>query len=383
VNLLKKIRVLQLYQFSLGGSGGVENLLRNISSQFDRELFTMDLLTAGQVSDKSLRVFLKNSGVNCHELNLLKKNSGGSVLHRAFANPIRIYYAVRKFLKNSRYDTVHIHCGTSLVTAALIAATRGNCKRIILHAHMSDKANMKHKILKCLTWFWYNRVPDYYFSCSIAAGNYIFNESVVGQDNFKVLKPLVNISKFSFDMKTRKSIRGSLCLGNRFVVGMIGRICYQKNNLFALEIFKEILRHEPTAVFLIVGEGEDELAMREKVVEYNLQNAVIFYGVPDTVNEIYQAIDVFLFPSNFEGLGVVALEAQSAGLPVIASTNVPKEVECTQLIRFLSLEQPISDWVETTLRFRSFDRKDTNEAVKNAGWDIADLKRTLTEAYSI
>ncbi|MDR1481683.1 MAG: glycosyltransferase [Synergistaceae bacterium] len=380
---MKKIRVLQLFQYSLTNSG-VDTVIKGISSQFDKELFTMDLLTAGQVLNKSLRVFLKNSEVKYHELNLLKNENGkGSVLYRAFVKPIKIYRAVRRFLKNSKYDVVHIHYGTILATAALIAAAQGNRKRIILHAHISDKTSVRHEILKYLTWFWYNRVPDYYFSCSEAAANYTFNENIIMQDNFKVLKSLINISGFSFDTEIRRSIRANLCLDDRFIVGMIGRICYEKNNLFALEIFREIQRREPTAVFLIVGEGEDERAMREKVVKYNLRNAVIFYGVTDRVSELYQAIDVLLFPSNFEGLGLVAIEAQSAGLPVIASTNVPKEVECTRLIRFLSLGQPISDWAETALEFRDFDRRDTSEAVKNDGWDIASLKQILTEAYSI
>jgi glycosyltransferase involved in cell wall biosynthesis len=178
-------------------------------------------------------------------------------------------------------------------------------------------------------------------------------------------------------------IRDSLGLADSFTIGIVGRLTRQKNQFFAVDVFNDLIRKNKNSKFIIVGEGEREEGLRNKVTQLGLERDVIFYGVTDDISSLYQAFDILLFPSNYEGLGLVAIEAQSAGLPVVASDAVPQEAKCTDIMKFLPLSAPLDEWSNAVLHFHDYVRMDTSADVKSAGWNINQLGELTFELYSL
>lgn len=158
----------------------------------------------------------------------------------------------------------------------------------------------------------------------------------------------IALSRFRFDPKQREAARAELGCSDGVLIGNVGRLCYQKNQEFLLDILPAILTREPRARLLLVGEGADEEKLRSRAAALNIADRVIFYGVTGGVERLLWAMDVFAFPSRFEGLGIVAIEAQAAGLPVVCSEHIPIEALLSPETRRV----PLSDaagWAEALL----------------------------------
>ena len=213
-------------------------------------------------------------------------------------------------------------------------------------------------------------------ACSKYAGEWMFGKN----SEFKVINNAIDLSKFRFDQTVRDCIRNELGINDKFVVGHIGRFCYQKNQGFLIDIFNEITK-TADAVLLLIGSGETKSNIEERVKSLGLVDRVIFAGNKSNANEYYQAMDTFVFPSRYEGLGMVAIEAQTSGLPVICSTQVPAEVAITDLVKFCPLSASAADWAEFILGHRVSERKDTTDEIRNSGYDIATEAKKLEEFY--
>ena len=173
-----------------------------------------------------------------------------------------------------------------------------------------------------------------------------------------------SVAKSLFNNKSRNHIRQQYDISpDTFVLGNVGRLQYQKNQEFMLEVFHTLHNIEKDSKLILVGDGPDRDMLQQKVREYNLEEAVIFTGVQSNISEWLSTFDVFFFPSRFEGLSIAALEAQANGLPVITSTGVTIELNITDLVTFLNLEEPISLWVDTLLSFKENPNRQVQDLI--------------------
>jgi len=220
-------------------------------------------------------------------------------------------------------------------------------KRIV-HSHNSrpmgnfvtnflHKINKK-KITKYATNFW---------ACSMSAAKFFFNGSVINSNKFKVITNAVDVEEYKFNPETREKIREELSLGGDLVLGNAGRMTDQKNQLFLLDIFAELVKLDPASTLVIAGYGELDSELHEKASNLGIYDKVRFLGQTSNVSDLYSAMDVFALPSKYEGLPMTLVESQAAGLPSFTSREaVTDEAQITPLLQFMSLEDEPKLWAE-------------------------------------
>ena len=186
--------------------------------------------------------------------------------------------------------------------------------------------------------------------------------------------------KFQYNEEKRKEYRKKLEIENHFVVGHVGRYNDQKNHTFLIDIFHDLLKVEPEAILLLIGNGELEENIKEKIQRLGIEGQVKMLGVRNDIPYCMQAMDVFVLPSNYEGLPVVGIEAQAAGLPCIFSNQITEEVKITNNVEFLPI-QDTKPWVEQIQKEKKFERKDTIEEIKNHHYAIEQTVQKLQEFY--
>lgn len=221
------------------------------------------------------------------------------------------------------------------------------------------------------------KTANRFYACSKKAGLWMFPESIVESDKFKVIHNAVDTKKFAYNINTRQQMRKNLGVEDNFVIGHVGNFCYPKNYPFILDVVEAASKQNPKIRLLLAGTGPDFEHVQNLVKDKNLQNKVIFLGQRSDIHDIMQAMDVFLFPSRFEGLGIVLIEAQASGLPCVTSTAVPYEAAVTKSTIFLSLDDTIQKWVDTVCGFETYERVDKTDEIIAAGYDLAGEK----EAY--
>ena len=273
------------------------------------------------------------------------------------------------------YPVVHSNMNT-LSVFSLYGAKKAGVPVRILHNHSTAGKGEKKNIIKYTLRPFCNLFPTERAACSKHAGEWIFGKN----SSFKVINNAIDLSKYKFNQSIRDRIRSELGIDDKFVVGHIGRFCYAKNQEFLVDIFNEIVK-TTDAVLLLLGSGETQTEVESKVRSLGLKDKVIFAGNKLNANEYYQAMDTFVFPSRYEGLGMVAIEAQVSGLPVICSTEVPSDVAITDLVEFCPLSASASEWAELILSDRISERRDTTDKIRNAGYDILTEAKKLEEYY--
>ena len=170
-----------------------------------------------------------------------------------------------------------------------------------------------------------------------------------------IVKNAIDMDKTAFNIKKREKIRQQYNLNNYFIVGNVGRLDYQKNQLFALKVLKELVKQKQNVKMVFVGTGKDEAFLKSEAKKMNLSEKVIFAGMQNDMQAWYSSFDCFIFPSLFEGLGVAAIEAQANGMWVIAAKdNVPMDAKINDNFIFFDLKLGPKIWAEKIL---SFDNK--------------------------
>lgn len=287
--------------------------------------------------------------------------------------PAYFRYMDRFFRKHPEYKIVHSHID-AMSYLPLLAAKKAAVPVRIAHSHNTGIDRDFKYPLKQYFRFRLGSVTTHSFSCGKAAGEFLFR----GRD-FTVIPNAVDPSRFRFCDGIRRRKREELGIADRFVVGHVGRMSYQKNHEFLLSLFSELLRKSPNSLLLLVGTGEKEKELKEKVRELAIDSAVVFLGSRDDVHELYQAMDVFVLPSHFEGIPVVGVEAQFSGLPCLFSEGVPREVCFRKACRFRNLSEPLSAWVDDVLSLAS--EADRSGEIEYSPYDIRMAAPDLQTRY--
>lgn len=352
-----------------------------------QEAYVMTALQSMELSGMDIDLFTPYYCDNGSFKEFIERN-GGKVF--SFGLPFapgssrrNIIGVMSDFLKENHYDIVHIHSGSvSVLAYEAMAARRAGTERVIVHSHCSGVSeSLKHRLVKAYASLFLRRYATDFCACSVESAKWKYPDDIV-RDKTVVLKNGVDTAKFAFSPETRAEVRENYGIKNdTLVVGHVGRFTYEKNQLFLIRLFAELKSKKADSKLLLIGGGEKLEEAKALAAELGIGDDVIFAGVVENVQDYLQAFDVFVFPSLYEGLGIVSIEAQAAGLPVVASDSVPRDTELTENVRFLSLEADADEWCRAILGFEDCQRNATAEKIKARGFDIKDTANDLKKLY--
>lgn len=364
----KTIKVLRI--ISQCKAGGVETIALNYYKNLDHSKVKMDFLCY----DQCFPVFNKE----------LNKFGDKVIVAPKFSR--HLYDSIMKVkstVKEGKYDIVHIQLNT-LNVFPLIGAKLGGAKIIISanHSTANLRYETKKSILKYFLRPFAGAFATHYAACSKYAGAWCFGEKRLNNGEIEIIHNAIDLDKFEFKENIRVEVRNNEKWNNRLVIGNIGRFVLQKNHKFLIDIFEKVLAKRSNALLVLVGEGPLKEDIRKYAIKKGLQDYVQFLGVREDVYKIMQGMDLFVFPSLYEGLGNVVTEAQAAGLTVVASDEVPDEVKLTDLVHFIPLKEGSSIWADyiNSLEVPKH-RISTRLSLEQSGYDIVNATRKLENYY--
>lgn len=363
------IRILQCV--TIMNRNGLENRLMDIYRNIDRNKVQFDFMTNRQ-----------EEGQFDEEIRQL----GGRVYHLSRITPpnfIRYLSELRTFFsEHKEYKIVHSHLNT-LSTWPLHAAKKAGIPVRIAHsrnASMDRNIKMLYKMFSRL--FINNQVTDR-FACSRAAGVWLFGKKWVDDETFHVIPNAIQLDKYIFSDEKRKDMRRQIGIKDgELAVVCVARFAKQKNHPYLFKVFKEIQILRPNSRLYLVGAGELENEYHIRAKEMHIENKVVFLGSRSDVGKILTAMDVFLFPSFYEGFGTVIIEAQCSQLPLIASDTIPRETKLCDCVKFMSIKDEPIKWAEEAIRlFEGTVRKDNSKLIREKGYDIQESYKWMEEFY--
>lgn len=266
-------------------------------------------------------------------------------------------------------------------------AKRSGISRFIIHSHATRYSDRKQPAIRnailCLP-IRFMRCEK--FACSKAAGKFLYGKKALNNGSVKILHNAIGINKYIFNYEKRNKLRKQLGLEHCFVLGHVGRFMPQKNHTFLIDVFAKLLPDMPEARLLLIGDGPCKREIKNRCLKLGIKNQVLFIGQRADVEQWYSAMDVFVFPSVYEGIGIALLEAQANGLPCMASDHVPEEAKVMDYITFLPLKA--ASWKKKLMdlqlknngRFR-VERKYIEETFSWEHYDIETESKWLQEYY--
>lgn len=350
-------------------AGGIESLLYNLFSNIDREKITFD--------------FVKKID-EIGEFERPIRELGGHIYKSPKFNGFN-YFSCKKwwgvfFDRHPDYKIIHVHDATSSMVYLGEAKKRGI--KIIAHSHNIGNTGIKG-IVKNLTKGPLRKSADYYIGCSNEAGEYLFGKEIVDSDRYMTLSNGIDAKKFAYDEEVRKEIRNYLGIkDDEIVIGHIGRFTKVKNHDFLIKLFAEVHSFKEKSKLLLIGEGPLLSDIKIKAEKLGIQGSVIFTGSKIDSEKFYSAMDIFVFPSIKEGLGIAAIEAQASGLTVIKSQGVTDAIDVTGNVITMNLDEPVINWARAIIQNKSVDRSLCCEKVQKSRFDINETVRRLLEIYN-
>jgi Glycosyltransferase len=334
--------------------GGVESVIMNYYRHLDHSKVQFDFIC----DEDSTRI----------PYDEIKKLGGRVFLVPKYQNLPKYLKALEKLFKENKYRIVHANINT-LSVFPLYAAKKAGVSIRISHSHStSNPKEWKRNLIKNILRPFSKRYATDYFACSELAGRYLFGNKAFDQGEVKIIHNAIDIEKFKFDEVARKKLRKEFGINDSTVViGHVGRFVQQKNHTFLVDVFKEYHKKNPDSKLLLVGSGPLEDEIKKKVEKLGLKDFVLFLGQRDDINKLYSAMDVFCLPSLYEGLGVVGIEAQVAGLPCMFSDKIPDDIKITDSIRFIKLTDKLKIWGDEIVKVVIDKRSSTvsNRCTKN------------------
>ena len=365
-DVLIMIRVLHV--FGIMDCGGAETMIMELYRNIDRTKIQFDFV-----------VHTEQKGYFDDEIYSL----GG----RIYKVPKFSYQTIIQYRKqwnkllSEHIEWTIIHGHVRSTASIYLSIGRKLGRYTIAHSHSISSGKGLSSVVKDLLQ---KRIKaDYYLACSEAAGKWLFGEQIVCSDKFSVLHNSISTNKYVFDEQVRKNTRNKFHCEDTFLVGHVGSFYDVKNHYFLLDVFKYICERNPLSKLILVGDGYLKENIEKRVKELGISDKVIFTGVRSDVNKLLMAMDVFVFPSKYEGLGMVIIEAQATGLLSVISDKVPNESIITEgVVSVKSLEETPEQWAECILSLNYKNRKSYIEEIKNNGYDISETTTWIEEFYS-
>lgn len=363
------IRVLQIVHGM--NVGGIETFLMNIYRNIDREKVQFD--------------FMVNVKDECAYDQEIKKLGG------------KIYYIPSRresvkenkrkldqfFKEHKEYQVVHAHLSSLSYIEPLKKATKYKVPTRIAHSRNNNQGGKLHYLLHKLHQPSFHKYVTDCFAISELAAKWLYGENVRKGEDYQIIGNGIEVENFIFNPEIRKQIRKELNLKEEIVIGHTGRFVDQKNHDFLIDIFYEICKKKAQYKLLLLGEGILRSSIEEKVKKLGLEEKVIFLGVKQNVYDYMQAMDVFLLPSIYEGLGRVLIEAQAADLPCVVSAKViPEEAKILETYETVPLSWTSEKWADRVIKSAEYhERKNRLKEIQQAGYDIRSVAKELEKLY--
>lgn len=367
----KKFRILH---FPIRNeNGGVTRAAMRYWKHIDHDRFQFDFATCSAKLDFEQDII--DQGSKVHYISCYAEQ-----------DPDRFRKEFKEILINGDYDAVHLNTSWWKSFEAERIAKEVGIRMILVHANnvyvdVNDDEQREKEIVvheKGKREF-SEELATHFVACSNPAADFLFGPQIP-REKIQILHYALELGKYTYDEEKRKKVREQLNVSDKFVIGDVGRMAYQKNLKFLVECFYEVQKKNDKAVLLLVGNGYLETELRDMVKKYDIEDKVIFIGAVNNVEDYMQAMDVFAFPTLFEGLGIVVVEAQAVGLKCICSTGVPKEAKLTDNVEYIELEK--GKWVEAMLKYSDgYTRVKMDEQIRNAGYDITEEIKVLENIY--
>ncbi|MHA7059207.1 glycosyltransferase family 1 protein [Aquimarina sp. M1] len=371
------IRVLQV--FTIMNRGGAESMIMNYYRKIDRNKVQFDFL-----------VHRKEKAAFDNEIESL----GGKIYRFDAINPLfpaEYYHKLRAFFKeHQEYTIVHSHLNT-FSCFPLKIAKEFNIPCRIAHAHIaiddvritslfSQKESIKETFKKLIKLQLKKKVKKdatHLFSCGDKAGKWLFGKNT----SFRTMNNAIDTSKFAYNTIIAKQYKEEFNVQNRLVIGHVGRFASQKNHAFLLQIFAAVLKEKSDCDMVLIGDGPLRRGMEKEAKSLSVDGKVHFLGARADVPELFQMFDVFVFPSFYEGLPVTLIEAQAAGIKVLASDTITTEVSLTGDIEFLSIDKSASYWASKIVALDTSRKNNNTKKIVNGGYDIVSNTQKIQEFY--
>ena len=346
--------------------GGSQTMMMNIYRNIDREKFQFDFVIdhpaetyfAEEIRSLGGRVFTMPAfhGTNAGEIKRDWNNF---------------------FYTHPEYRILHSH--TRSYASLYLPVAKAHGVKTIIHSHSTSTGGGVKGAVKAVMQLPLRRQADVLMACSLDAGEWLFGKKACQSERFILLPNGIDTRRFHTDPETRSRYRRELKLDGRYVIGHVGRFYDVKNHKFLLEVFQKVREKDENTVLLLVGVGPLMQETAQRAVELGIADEVIMTGNRDDVPELLGAMDVFAFPSLWEGLPMTVVEAQAAGLPCVLSDTITREVDVSPLVEYLPLGDA-EQWADALLERRP--RQDVTENVAAAGFDIRSSARKLSELYT-
>lgn len=353
---MKKVLVINTVPYSIGG---ISTVIENYFVALDKNRFRLDFVVNKYIDKKYEHTFL----------------SAGSQIFRLNRNSVLRYVgSVASIIRKNKYDVVHIHGNSRTMTLDLLAAWLGGAPFRIAHSH-NDSCN--HPLIHRFFKIPFDLLCNGRIACGKAAGEWLFSKK-----EYAVLPNAVDTGRYVFDERVRCQMREKLGLADgEILLGHVGYFNEQKNQAFILDILAALLNQGKNVKVLFVGEGPLKKSIEEKASLMGVSSKAIFWGESENVPDLMCAMDVFVFPSKWEGFGIAMLEAQFMGLPCIASDEVPLETDVVDGNVRMGLQQPVKAWAEAVSGLLTEPRDRSHIRLASERYDIKKQVKLLESIY--
>ncbi len=351
-------------------AGGKKNLVMEYYRHIDRSKVQFD--------------FFCDTDSNSVPMEEIKELGGRVYMIPPYQNIFANMKAMKKIFRENKYPILHAYNSTMNIFSMFAGKQCGIPVRInesISMGHKSDKKNILKNMLKPFS----KCFATHYMSNGEVCGRWQFGDKLFDAGKVAVFKTVIDTDKHRYELELRGKCRRELGLEDSIVIGHIGRFTAQKNTLFIIDIFNEITKKETNAKLLMIGHGDLEEEMMDRVKKYGIEDKVMNLGKREDIHQFYNAMDCFLLPSLYEGLPVVGVEAECCGLPMFFSTEIPRESSpCEDIGFFISLDKSAEEWADKILeetKKNMENRHDHRDKVRNAGFDSSVEANKLLDYY--
>lgn len=359
-----KIRVLHV--IGKRPKGGIGTFLQNVTKYINKDEFQFDFLINGSPIPREFDERMNELGSNVY---VLPELSYRSTFH--YLKSLNDFYK-----KRNKYKIVHIHSPNIAIFNYIFVRIYSSAK-IAIHSHstkFSDKTI--NSIRNFILHLPIRVIADIKFACNHASSVFMYGKKATNNGSVNIVKNGIETERYAFNNRVREAMRLELNAGDSFLIGHVGAFVPVKNHDFLIEMFVEVLKLEPKAVLVLVGDGELHDSIHNKVKKLGINDSVRLLGRRQDVDKIMQALDAFVLPSKFEGMPLVGIEAQASGLPCFFSGSISKELDITEEVYFIDLGAYPIIWSKKIIEYAKINQ--SNKKREKAFREVIDKQYDIT-----
>ena len=368
---MKKIRVIHFTIANAGG--GVTKSVLRLWKYIDRERFHFDFVT---MSDKlDFAEELEAEGCKIYYLSAYAEEN------------LELFTKEVKEILSNGYDVLHLQTSWWRGFATEKIAKEMGIPKVILYSNNTGVAVKDGQSYEAVRKLHFQQrelltedMATDFVACSEAAAEWLYGDRIP-KEKIKIVPYAIELEDYKYNENIREKCRETLGIKDEFVIGHVGRFEYQKNHEFLIDVFQDIVKVDDRVKLLLVGVGTLQDKIKDKIKQLEIEDKVIFTGKRNDIAGLMQAMDIFAFPSRYEGFGIVLIEAQAAGLKCITSKEIPDEARITDNIEFLELDKKI--WTDSILKYKDgYVREDMSEMMEAKGWGMKAHAEIFERIYS-